>query len=261
MKNQKLISVVVPFFNANDFIEDLFSGLSQNSEVIGEVIFVVDNGSDAPSIPTHDCGFEVTIVQTPYKTENGAGLLRPIGFDLAKFRFVMFLDPDDYYIPDALTGYVEKVLSQNLAFSFAGVRKVDNNGRLIGSYIPKVNKHDVQGLLKKHYTIYCVSVIVDKSRIGEIPTTDLRKRNDYFAWYHVVMFCLERELQWGAVDLLIVNHRFHANSLTSNVFSSVIWYYRFLRKINLSRGKSLRVLVPYGYNTFLRRILHRGEST
>lgn len=252
-----LISVVVPFYFGNDFLEDLLVGIECNSDAIGEVIFVVDNGSDNPII-RDDFAVDFRIIASPFLHTNGAGLLRPFGYSLARFRYVMFLDPDDFYICSSLRDYVSIARSRNLAFAFAGALNVDASGGFVGKYVPANVQYSLSHFLKKSMAVYSVSVLLDKYQVPLLVPTTLKKRNDYFAWYYVIKFCSDNSLNWGCVDTFVVKHRFHTGSLTSNIFSSFCWQFVFFRSVGLSLLKSFCYMFPYTINTVFRRFRSGG---
>lgn len=255
--NLEKITIVVPFYNANEFIGDLLKGINNNHNEIFEVIFIYDNGSETPKFNDKDFLVPVKVFPSKYSDKNGAGLIRAYGYELARSRFVMFLDPDDYYIPDVLKQFKAEMIRNNYAFAFGGVVKIDEHGAVIGHYTPK-ERPNLGGFLKKKFTVYCVASIIDKSKIPKLEYTAMKKRNDYFMWYHVLRFCEDQQLSWGAIPMRLVYHRLHSKSLTSNIFGSLIWYFILLNNLEVKKVEYPSIIYNYIKNTFLRRILHKG---
>ena len=48
---QHQISVIIPFYKGNRYLPECLASLETQGRVVGEVLFVVDNGSDPPVVP------------------------------------------------------------------------------------------------------------------------------------------------------------------------------------------------------------------
>lgn len=96
-KKGPLVSVVIPVFNAERYLEECLSSvLSQEIESM-EVV-CVDDGSDDSSLALLEKaahGDERIIVAA--QLNGGAGAARNRGVSLARGRYIAFVDPDDYY--------------------------------------------------------------------------------------------------------------------------------------------------------------------
>ncbi|MGL5080079.1 MAG: glycosyltransferase [Microcoleaceae cyanobacterium] len=102
-KQKPRVSVIIPAYNSDRFIEKaVYSVLEQNYEKY-EVI-VIDDGStdniDAVLQPYLD------VIQSVYQHNQGAAIARNQGCQLAQGEFLAFLDSDDFFLPDKLTEQV-----------------------------------------------------------------------------------------------------------------------------------------------------------
>jgi glycosyltransferase involved in cell wall biosynthesis len=96
-----VISVIIPVYNAEDYIEKAIkSALIQ--EEVGEVI-VVDDGSTDDSlafcIELAKKDDRIQIYQHADKKNHGRSASRNLGILNAKKNYIAFLDADDYYLP------------------------------------------------------------------------------------------------------------------------------------------------------------------
>lgn len=97
-----LVSIVIPLFNARDFITACVESLEDQSYKNIEII-IIDDGS------TDNSGFVVEGLQKIYsnivmvRTENhGPSAARNRGMDLANGQFITFVDADDFLDPIAI---------------------------------------------------------------------------------------------------------------------------------------------------------------
>jgi glycosyltransferase involved in cell wall biosynthesis len=250
-----MISVVIPFYNCNQYLDDALDSIQQQGGLVREVILIVDNGSEQPIIEKN-YDFDVRVYANP-EVENGAGVLRAYGLTWARQRFVMFLDPDDYYEPGALKAYIEEVKSKQFAFSFANYYDVDNQQ---SKKTPQVNKSNntalsLAGFLRKSFTVGCLTVVIDSYQIASMKPNYFKKRNDYYAWYWVLRECEEKGYKWGMSDLFVSNHRLHDSSLTASKFDAARWQLKFLNKLPISKIEVITYFMFYIVQTVGRRLL------
>lgn len=248
----KGITVVVPFYNGNRYLDECLNSLLKSNGLIKEVIIIVDNDSEPPLLKNVDTN-EVTIVKTSNKNFNGAGLLRSQGFSLSKQPWVMFVDPDDVIDTKKLEHLLETAISGNYAFIFASMSYMDSSGKILGAY--HVNgPFEYDGFLKKKFTINTPTCLISKEKFTKIEANTFVKRNDYKLWSSVILECERRSIKWGGVDILVAKHRLHSESLTHNKFSSVYWYWIFLRSLKLGILYRLYIMIFYVFYTTLKRI-------
>lgn len=96
------ISVVIPFYNAREFIaQAVQSALAQDET--GEVIIVEDGSPDdglhicEQLADTHE---KVRLLRHPGGENRGAAASRNLGITHAVYPYVAFLDADDFYLPN-----------------------------------------------------------------------------------------------------------------------------------------------------------------
>ncbi len=95
------ISVIIPVFNAANFIEKAVeSALTQ--EQVHEIILVEDGSYDSSLSICRDLLEQypsIRLLQHPNFINRGAGASRNLGLKNAKYEYVAFLDADDFYLP------------------------------------------------------------------------------------------------------------------------------------------------------------------
>ncbi len=99
MKN---ISVIIPVYNAEKFIEKTVNSALQFDEV-SEVILVEDASPDNALEVCENlekANVRVKLYQHPNGENRGAGASRNLGLEKATGDFIAFLDADDFYLPN-----------------------------------------------------------------------------------------------------------------------------------------------------------------
>ena len=97
-----LVSVVIPVYNAEKFVERAIKSALAQAEV-AEVIVVDDGfGDGAFDICAHMAAIEPKVkhIWHENRANHGAGAARNLGILHASYPYIAFLDADDYYLPN-----------------------------------------------------------------------------------------------------------------------------------------------------------------
>jgi len=99
---RETVSVVIPVYNAEPFVEAAVRSALQQPEVL-EVVLVDDAGPDnslAVCQRLADTEPKVTLYRHPDHANHGAAASRNLGFTKTTGTYVVFLDADDAFLPD-----------------------------------------------------------------------------------------------------------------------------------------------------------------
>lgn len=97
--SQPIISVIVPVFNTEKYLESCLTSLAKQDDPDVEVIIVDDGSTDrSPEIIARYCNAFTTFRSIRQKN-NGLGAARNKGLSAAQGEFVTFVDSDDLVVP------------------------------------------------------------------------------------------------------------------------------------------------------------------
>ena len=103
------ISVIIPVYNLEKFIEPILSSL-RHQKLEGhtvEYIFVLNNCTDRSKEVIENSGLECTIMNC---TEQGCGCARNAGFEVSQGKYIWFMDGDDWLLSDtAIKDVIERM--------------------------------------------------------------------------------------------------------------------------------------------------------
>lgn len=96
-----LVSVIIPLYNAEEYLERAVESALQFEEVL-EVLIIEDGSPDASyemALTLRDrYPDRIRLFQHPHGKNLGAGPSRNLGLDMAKGEFIAFLDADDFFL-------------------------------------------------------------------------------------------------------------------------------------------------------------------
>lgn len=133
MAKSKLLSIIIPVYNAEKFItrclDSIFNQISDDCEVI-----LIDDGCSDASGAICDQFEEINPgqCQVLHQLNQGASSARNKGLERAKGSFIWFVDADDYVHPGSFDAIRTFLISHpeceilNVDYEQSGVRKCDN---------------------------------------------------------------------------------------------------------------------------------------
>ena len=242
MNMEKKVSIIVPVYNAEKYIEETVASVRAQTFKDWELLLVDDSSTDNTAQVLEEMlkkepDGRIRILS---KENGGAARARNYGLAHATGRFVAFLDADDLWSSDKLEKQLAFMEEKQAAFSFTGYEFADENGRGTGKVV-KVPETLVYKQALQNTTIFTSTVIFDTEKIKkenlEMP---IIKSEDTALWFRV----LRTGITAYGLNENLVRYRRVSGSLSSNKLEA-------LRRIwNLYR-KSEHLSVPYSIYNFV----------
>lgn len=104
MKTNKIISIIVPVYQAEKTVKRCIDSLKSDTDDI-EIICVDDGSKDQSGKILDDIAKENRNIKVIHQKNVGAGAARNTGIANAQGEYIMFCDSDDTYLPETL-GYI-----------------------------------------------------------------------------------------------------------------------------------------------------------
>ncbi|KMQ68243.1 capsular biosynthesis protein CpsI [Chryseobacterium sp. FH2] len=127
------ISVIIPVYNASEFLEKAVDSALQSYEV-KEIVLIEDKSTDnsleiCQKLVLKDS--RIKLYQHPDKGNHGAGATRNLGIEKANCEFISFLDADDYYLPNRFEAEKEIFKDAKIegVFGAIGVEYLSEKGK------------------------------------------------------------------------------------------------------------------------------------
>jgi teichuronic acid biosynthesis glycosyltransferase TuaG len=246
MSNNELVSIITPSYNTADFIGHTIESVLAQTYQNWEMIIVDDASTDNSSEVINYFAERDSRIKPLFLKENkGQGNARNIATELAKGRFITFLDSDDLLDATKVEKHVQFMLSQNAVFSHTSYGFIDEEGNSILKPF-HVSNHPISfSDLLKRAEISCLTAMYDTKAIGKYYMVDIRKKQDYELWLRI----LKEGYQSIPFDEVLAFYRQRKNSTTNNKKKLIFLHYNFLRKvIKLSVLQSLYYTFMWGFN-------------
>ncbi len=221
---EELISVIVPVYNAERFIEETIACVAAQTCSRWELLLVDDASTDGTTAIIEkyigDTGDQrIRLIRQP---ENlGAARARNRGLQEAAGRYIAYLDADDLWAPEKLEHELAFMAERNAAFAFTGYEFVDENGRGTGKVV-RVPESLTYRQALKNTTIFTTTVMFDTEKISrELLEMPVMKSEDTALWWKILR---NGYTAWG-LDENLAKYRRAGRTLSSNKLEALrrIW--------------------------------------
>lgn len=125
----KLVSIIVPIYNVEKYLERCISSLiTQTYEKIE--IILVDDGSNDASGKICDAWKSNSRIRVVHQSNAGVSTARNAGLSIATGEYIMFADPDDWLEPNMIETLVREI--DDLDFVYCGLYiNTDNDEKIV----------------------------------------------------------------------------------------------------------------------------------
>jgi Glycosyltransferases involved in cell wall biogenesis len=122
-----LVTIIIPVYNAEEYLCRCLDSCSAQTYRSFEVLMIDDGSTDSSgnicaSYSQNDKRF-ITI----HQENKGVSEARNNGIMHARGKYITFADSDDWYTPDAVAEYVERVTEDKTDFAIAGFFRIIND--------------------------------------------------------------------------------------------------------------------------------------
>jgi len=142
------LSIIVPVYNAEDYLDRCIVSILEQDFASYEVILVDDGSTDSSPLICDRYSATDPRFRTIHKKNGGVSSARNAGLDLAKGEYVMFVDSDDALLPDALDVLFEGLSGEDIAVGGYTVYIEDTPGREV---LPRRNRSYREEDMNKFY--------------------------------------------------------------------------------------------------------------
>lgn len=225
-KNYGLVSIIMPTYNCAKFIESSLNSVISQTYQNWELIIVDDCSTDNTfEIVKKYMYGEPRIRYVTLEKKSGAAVARNKAMELAKGKYIAFLDSDDVWFPEKLEKQITFMNNNGYDFTCTSYTKIDEHGNYLNRTIKAKLKSDYEGVLKT-----CPgnsTVIYNAEKLGKFRIPNIKKRNDYVLWLQVI----KKSKYLYGLDEPLGSHRLRTSSISSNKISLVWYHWKIYREI------------------------------
>ena len=129
--NQPLISIIVPVYNVEKYIEKCIDSLLNQSYKNIEIILVDDGSKDKSGFLCDEYRKNYNNIKVIHKENAGLGFARNSGLEIIEGDYVTFVDSDDWVSQDIVQHLYDGMVENHVDFCKSGFQQVTHNGEIV----------------------------------------------------------------------------------------------------------------------------------
>lgn len=241
-----LVSVIMPSYNAEQFIQEAMNSVLSQSCASLELIVIDDASTDGTrALILETCKKDQRVQEVFLTTNSGTAIARNKGIAKAKGTWIAFLDADDVWATSKLELQLKMMEEENVLFSYTNYDFMDEGGEKTINETSFKATLTYKDLLKTNF-IGCLTVVYHQDTLGKIYMPILDKRQDYGTWLAILKMIPEAK----GIDQKLAFYRVRRQSISSNKFEMLLWNWKLFYEIEqLGFWKSLQSLT---FNIFYK---------
>lgn len=244
-----LVSIIMPTYNCASFIEESIISVIKQTYTNWELIIIDDFSIDnTTEVVNKYVKSDNRIKYLKLDVNSGAAIARNTGMEIAKGKYIAFLDSDDLWMEKKLEKQISFMEENKYNFTCTKYRQIDEYGKENGVIIKVKKKVDYNGVLLS-CPIGNSTVIYNVKELGKFQVPNIRKRNDDALWLQI----LKKEKYAYGLDEVLMEYRVRGNSISSNKFDLIKYHWYLYREIeNISIIRSVWHIVCWGFIKVLK---------
>ena len=241
VNEQELISIVMPAYNCEKYIEDSIKSVINQTYKHWELI-VLDDGSEDNTINIINglAAQDERIKFYQNDKNQGVSATRNRGIALAQGEWIAFLDSDDMWQKEKLQKQMSLKEKVKAEFVFTGSAYINEIGESYKGIFEVPTQVDYKKL-RTHNVISCSSVLVKKKFFENIKMEKDDMHEDYAVWLRI----LKQGVRAYAVNEPLLIYRISRNSKSGNKFKTIEMTYKVFRFIGINPVGSVYFMIRH----------------
>ena len=237
-----LVSVVMPAYNCAASIGDsIESVLCQDVPL--ELIVVNDRSPDDLDAAMAKYLTDERVVYVTNEKNMGAALSRNRAMEMARGKYIAFLDSDDIWLPGKLKKQVELLETSGNVLCCTARSLMTPEGVDDGRILPVAEVITYRDLLR-HNSIACSSVLIRTEAAREFPMGHEDSHEDYIMWLQV----LRKYGDARGINEPLLRYRLSNTGKSGSKLHSAKMTFMVYRYMGFSMPKSLLCFASYAIN-------------
>lgn len=237
-----MISIIIPLYNAQEYLRGLIDNLLENTSYNDEVVFVDDGSEDLTRTILSDlanllkCNYKIVV-----QKNSGQSSARNYGFKVATNDLVCFIDADDL-LDNQFSTIKTEIMNKNdvdfFVFNFVVLKRTDNLKKKESHYL--IDFLDINQFDKKRF----INAFLSKSI--KIHNSAIIYRKDFLVKNNIIF---DESLRFGEDSIFIWESIFKSNLFT---YSKTVMYYYVDRPSSVIKSSNIDKINCFNKNLSLK---------
>ena len=250
MHSLPLVSIITPTFNSAKYIRETIASVQAQTYNNWQHILIDDGSTDTTvSIVTEIAQKDERISIIQLKNNSGSAVARNKGINLAKGKYLTFIDSDDVWFPNFIETSINTIQKYAIPFVYASYRRANEHLEFVYSDFIVPEKVTYTDILKTN-SISCLTAFIDVDVLGKKEMPLVRKRQDMGLWLQYLKIIPYAK----GISTPLAIYRIRKDSLSRKKKDLLASQWEFYRRVeNLSFFTSFYYMICwmyYGYKKY-----------
>lgn len=239
-----LVSVIMPAYNAEPFIEEAIASVIAQTVADWELIVIDDcSTDDTVQIVSAFVRQDPRIQLLTNASNMGVAKTRNRGLELCRGQYVALLDSDDYWKPRFLEKMLERAEQTGADIIYCSYELVDEQGKKVcNDFIVPLETTFEESIVRSVILPSASLITSDIAMESRFPTNMYHE--DIALWFQL----LKNGKKARGVPTVLVSYRQRANGRSANKILSACRRWTIYRKhLGMPLRKSIVTMVRYGF--------------
>jgi len=253
-KNIPVISIVTPSYNAERYLPNTLNSVLAQTFQNWELLIVDDCSPDNANEVIESYVAKDSRIRLVRLAENGgAAVARNKAIELARGRYIAFLDSDDRWLSEKLDNQLRFMQDNDIALSYTAYEKLDEHGNSVG--VVAVPERVSYTDLLKVCSIGCLTAMYDTEKLGKMYMPLIDKRQDLGLWLRIL-----KQIPYAyGVTKVLAQYQLRSDSISANKRSAARYTWRLYRRVEkLGLIRAAYYFSHYAFNGVLRTKFRKG---
>jgi glycosyltransferase involved in cell wall biosynthesis len=185
--NKKTVSICIPTYNRKEYLKETIDSILAQTYKDFEIVIVDDGSTDGTEDMIKELDFPVTYY---WQQNRGDAAARNKLIELAKGKYISFIDSDDLLIPNAIERMVRTIEAENSdVIVYGSYFRINEHGKIYGKCKRKLYSGSITKHLFATILVHACGSMFPAKILRESPAfdTSLNICSDYDLWLRLSM--------------------------------------------------------------------------
>lgn len=251
---QKTVSICIPTYNRKEYLRETLDSILAQTYKDYEIVIVDDGSTDGTDEMIKDLGFPVTYYWQP---NSGDAAARNKLIELARGRYISFIDSDDLLLPDAIERMVQIMEAETEdVIVYGSYFRIDENGNVYGRCKRRLYSGTITKNLFKTILVHACGSMFPTKLLKDSPAFDssLRICSDYDLWLRLSM-----NYKFIALGYPTFKRRRHPTNLSKACFENCLIEFQVVNRFYYESGGRQFIPEATAAKVFSRKMFRAGR--
>lgn len=251
---EKTVSICIPTYNRREYLKETLDSILAQTYKDYEIIIVDDGSIDGTKEMIEKLGVPVTYYWQP---NSGDAAARNKLIELARGRYISFIDSDDLLLPDAI-GRMVRIMETETedVIVYGSYFRIDENGKVYGRCKRRLHSGKITRYLFETILVHACGSMFPTKLLKQSPAFDssLRICSDYDLWLRLSM-----KYKFVALGEPTFKRRRHSANLSKASYRNCLTEFQVVNRFYYESGGRRLIPEATAKKVFSKKMFRAGR--